>query len=454
MNVTVAAVSTPNAAGGIGIIRISGDCAIEIAQKVFHAASGKPLCSMRGYTAAFGRVHDAHGDIDEAVCTVFRAPKSYTGEDVAELSCHGGLYIVQRVLRAVLSAGAQPAPAGEFTKRAFMNGRLSLNEAEAVMGMISAQGDLAAKAALTALDGALSREIDEICQSLVSSAAQLAAWVDYPDDEIEELEPQALTEVLLRAKNSLCALLDRFDSGKAVTQGVETVIVGRPNTGKSTLMNLLSGCERSIVTDVAGTTRDIVEQTVRVGNVVLRLSDTAGIRDTDDTIESIGVGLAVKRLERAQLALVVLDGTDELSDEDVLLLSRCNTSKTIAVINKNDLDCVVDESRLDGLCDAVVYISAKTGSGRESLENTVCTVLGTPGFDPSVAMLTTERQRQCVERAVECTGEALLAVAEGMTLDAVTVSIDGAISALLELSGKTASQAVVDEVFSRFCVGK
>lgn len=450
----IAAIATPNAAGGIGIVRISGEGALEIASRVFTPIGGKTPERMKGYTAAFGKVHDADGDIDEAVCLVFRAPKSYTGEDVAELSCHGGLFVMQKVLRAVLAAGASPAPAGEFTKRAFLNGRISLDEAEAVMSIISAQGEQAAKAALGALEGSVSWEIDEVCAVLTGSSAQLAAWVDYPYDEIEELEPEVFSATLAGAKERLEALIRRFDSGKAIMQGVDTVIVGKPNTGKSTLMNLLSGYERSIVTDIAGTTRDVVEQTVRVADVVLKLSDTAGIHETEDTVESIGVQRAVRQLEKAQLVLAVLDGSQPLSQEDRLLLTKCRDCKTLVIINKDDLGCQIDEDEIDSLCSARVNISAKTGEGRQALEQAICSLLGTADFDPSQATLTTERQRSCVQKAIACIDEANEALLCGMTLDAVTVSVEDAIGALLELCGKTASENVVNEVFARFCVGK
>ena len=274
---TIAAVSTPLASGGIGVIRVSGEKAIETVSKIFVPSSGKSVAEMKGYTAAHGYVTEGERKIDEAVLLIFRAPHSYTGEDVAEISCHGGVYVVGRVLRAILAAGAEPAAPGEFTKRAFLNGKLDLTEAEAVMSLISAQGEQGANAAMTALEGALSKKIRAAAQTLITDSAYLAAWVDYPDDEIEEISDEKLLTDYNCVLNELQALLNSYDAGRAVTQGVDTVIAGKPNVGKSTLMNLLSGFDRSIVTDIAGTTRDVVEDTVRLGNVVLHLADTAAL---------------------------------------------------------------------------------------------------------------------------------------------------------------------------------
>ena len=282
---TIAAISTAQAPGGIGIIRISGNDAVAVAERVFRSARGKKLSDLPGYHALYGSVWTSGKDgapekIDEAVALVFRAPASFTGEDVVELSCHGGLYLLRRALSAVLEAGASAAGPGEFTRRAFMNGKLGLTEAESVMELISAQGKQAARAALAGHDGALERRIAGIRQSLVNQAAHLSAWADYPEEEIPEVDTADLRESLVSARGEIETLLRQFEAGRAIREGVNTVIAGRPNVGKSTLMNLLAGCERSIVTQYAGTTRDIVEDTVILGDVLLHLADTAGIRDT------------------------------------------------------------------------------------------------------------------------------------------------------------------------------
>ncbi len=454
MSKTIAAISTPQAAGGIGIVRLSGDDAITIADGLFRPTGPTRLRDLAGYRAAHGRVAFEGKDLDECVALVFRAPKSYTGENVVELSCHGGLYVLQQVLRAALASGAVPAGPGEFTKRAFLNGKLNLTEAEAVMGIIHAQGEQGARAALTALDGALSRKMQAFCASLLGLSAQLAAWVDYPDDEIEELENGEIAETLQNVADELTGLLRRFDAGSAITQGVQTAIIGKPNVGKSALMNLLSGFGRSIVTEIAGTTRDVVEQTVRLGNLVLHLADTAGIRQTDDVVEQIGVDRAKQAGDRAGLIFAVFDLSRPLDEADEAILRLCEGRRVVGVLNKSDLPQMADLALLQEKLPLCVKLCALSGDGLQSLEQAAEALLCTNELDPTAAMLTTERQKQDAERALAAVRQAQGDLESGMTLDAVNVAIDDAIDALLSLTGEKVSDAVVDEVFSRFCVGK
>lgn len=451
---TVAAIATPNAPGGIGIIRISGEDAFKIADCVFKSVSSKKLSQLKGYTASFGHVYNGENLIDECIATVFRAPKSYTGEDVVELSCHGGLYVTNSVLRAVLSAGAIPAGAGEFTKRAFLNGRIDLTEAEGVMNIISAKGKDALNAAVTTLDGALSRRIDLVCKSLTHLGAGMAVWTDYPDEDIPEVHTDSLSESLENISNELDELISSFDAGHAITEGISTVICGHPNVGKSTLMNLLTGYDRSIVTDIAGTTRDVIEETVRLGSAVLRLQDTAGLRVSSDEIENIGVSIARQRIDRAGLIIAVFDASIPLSDEDIDLLKKCREKRAVAVINKTDIGVCIDKKEIEKHIPVVVEMSASSGNGLDELKNAVEKMLSLDTLDSSAVMLTTERQRNCCVRAKSCVDEAVEALKFGMTLDAVNVGVDSAIDALNELTGKKATETVVDEVFSKFCVGK
>ena len=451
---TIAAISTGQAAGGIGIVRISGENALNIADRIFKSVSGLKLNELSGYRAALGTVFLEEKPVDEAIATVFRAPKSYTGEDVVELSCHGGLYVTRQVLRAALSAGAVAADPGEFTKRAFLNGKMDLTKAEAVMSIISAQGEQAKAAALGTLDGLLYRKISGISGELKGLAASLAAWVDYPDEEIEDLPDDKILSVLENAASSLSDLIARFDSGRAVLEGVDTAIVGKPNVGKSTLMNLLTGTEKSIVTEIAGTTRDIVEETAVVGGVVLRLCDTAGLRETDDKVESIGVARAKQKLETATLILAVFDASAPLEKQDKALFPLCKEKHAIAIVNKTDLPTKLDTKILDTVFNKVVCISAKENNGLQSLEQAIAEVLGTAAFDSSAATLMNERQLACCSAALDAVNEAHDALSSGVTRDAVQVCVDSAIESLDTLTGERATESVVNEIFSRFCVGK
>ncbi len=454
MNNTITAISTPLGIGGISVIRISGNDAVAVADKVFKSVSGKPLNEMKGYTAAYGKIFNNGEQIDEAVATVFLAPHSYTGENVVELSCHGGMYVTSQVLRAVLDNGAVLAEAGEFTKRAFLNGKIDLTESEAVMDIISAKGRAAARSALNIKDGRLRKEIDGVKAQLVNDAAHLSAWADYPEEDIPEVSQANLLERLNNAVNALEKLIKGYDVGRVVKEGVDTLIVGKPNVGKSTLMNLLAGCEKSIVTDIPGTTRDIIQETVVLGNVILLLSDTAGLRDTDNPIEKIGVELAKKRLQSCGLVLAVFDASRQLDDDDFEMLNLLKDVPSVAVINKTDLNSVIDTKYIEGMVDTAVYISASQGKGLDELTAAVEQVTGTADFDENSVILSTERQRTCTVNAINSLKDAVAALEMGMTLDAVTVSLEEAIQSLLELTGERASEVVVHNVFSRFCVGK
>lgn len=451
---TIAAISTAQGEGGISVIRISGKDAFEIADKVFKNINGKKLAEMKGYTAAFGKIFSNGEELDEAVATVFREPFSYTGENIVELSCHGGIYITKLVLRAVLDAGATPAQAGEFTKRAFLNGKIDLTEAEAVIDIISAKNKSAARAALCVKDGAIRNKIDGVKNDLLSTAAHLSAWADYPEEDIEEVTDDYLYETINKSIDILEKLINSYDSGQAVKQGIDTVIAGRPNVGKSTLMNMLSGCEKSIVTEIAGTTRDIIEDTVVVGDVILRLSDTAGLRTTDDVVEKIGVDRAKHRLKQCGLLLAVFDYGKKLDDDDFDLINEAENLPCIAIINKTDLNKNIDIDYIKSKINNIVYLSAKSGEGREDLVKAVEKIAGIENFNPSEGVLCNERQRQAVCQALHSVKDAKNALDIGMTYDAVTVSIEDAISCLLELTGERTSDEVVDRVFHNFCVGK
>ena len=450
---TIAAISTPLGEGGIGVIRISGDDALSVADKCFKSFSGETLSSLDGYRAAYGNITDAEGAVlDDAVALVFRAPKSYTGENVVELSVHGGRIMLRRVLRRVLECGAVMAAGGEFTKRAFLNGKLDLAAAESVMGLISARSDAALKISRAARDGKISRDTAAITDKLLETAASLAAFADYPDEDIPNLNEEAFSLLLNECQNKLNNLISSYDAGRAVREGIDCCIVGKPNVGKSTLMNLLCGSERSIVTDIAGTTRDIVENTVNLGDIILNLSDTAGIHSTDDTVEKFGVDRAKQKIEYAQLILAVFDSSCPLDDNDIALLENIKDKNCIVILNKTDLKSQIDLSAFEQF--ETVEISAKKGEGYDQLCKTVAAACGTALLSADDTVLISERQFDCVRRALEAVKMARESLLLGVTLDAVGVCVDDAIAALLELTGKRVTNEVTNEVFKRFCVGK
>ncbi len=451
-NRTIAAIATPLGEGGIGTVRISGENALDIADKVFKSVSGKKIADQRGYTALFGETH-SHGEhIDDTVALIFRAPKSYTGEDTAELSCHGGRLVLKKVLRAVLDNGAVLAEAGEFTKRAFLNGKLDLTQAESIMGLISAESEAELKLSGAGLTGSIRKKIEEIKADLTFTAASIAVYADYPDEELPELQPDRFSNMLKKSKESLNELLCNYDAGRILREGIETAIVGKPNVGKSTLMNLLVGFNRSIVTEIAGTTRDVVEDTVLVGDITLKLCDTAGIRETDDIVENAGIDLANEKIKGAELVLAVFDGSEQLDKNDKLLLQKIKGKKAIVVLNKSDISTLHDISKFENL--PTVIISAKNGDGAKALQDTIANVTKVNKINPDSVVLCAERQRDCAVRAFSAISEAEDTLLSGNTIDAVGICIDDALSALLELTGERVTSAVADEVFRKFCVGK
>lgn len=454
MSKTIAAIATPRAAGGISVVRISGDDAIAVAEHVFRPVSAKKLSQQAGYTAAFGDIFDQNEQIDQGVALIFRAPKSYTGEDVVEISCHGGILVTEKVLRAVLRQGASPAGPGEFTKRAFLNGKLTLTQAEAVTDLINAESEKGLRAAQSALKGALYQKIKKVLDDLLIVTAHIGAYIDYPDEDIDDVQITQMEKVCEGCRESLQKLIDTFDRGKIIREGVETVIVGRPNVGKSTLMNLLSGCQKSIVTDIPGTTRDVVEELVNIGDVVLRLADTAGVRDTEDIIEKAGVERTFDRLESADLVLAVFDSSSPLSDTDYDLIERIRNVPAVAIINKSDLETNIDKKYVYDNFKHIVEISAAAGTGIDELNQQISAVLRLNDTIISGAMLANERQYHCVLQAEKHLMEAQEAIQMGFTMDAVDINIESAISVLLELTGEKVTDAVVNEVFSHFCVGK
>ena len=454
---TIAAISTAYGVGGIGVIRISGEDSLAIADKIFDpyvGEQGNCIKNLGGYRAKYGKIIQSGEPIDDAVVLVFRAPNSYTGEDVVEISCHGGLYITKKVLRAVLDAGAIPAGPGEFTKRAFLNGKMDLSQSEAVMDLISAKGERANKIAFRMKEGHSSEKISEIKEKITDIMAALSVWADYPEDDIPQVDEKMLKNNISEIISSLDEMIKNYDMFKAVKEGVKVAIVGRPNVGKSTLMNCLSGSQKSIVTDIPGTTRDAIEESIMIGDIPVILVDTAGIRETDDTVEKIGVERAKNHMKDSEITFVVLDASSEISPQDRKILDDIDSKKSIIILNKCDESKKINRADLSTYKAEIVELSALKNTGMDELKNCVENLVGVSKLDPADVVISNERQLASLKNAENILKKSLEELELGITLDAVTVLLQDALEVFMEFTGETVSEAVVNKVFSKFCVGK
>lgn len=451
---TIAAIATPTATGGISVIRISGEKALQIAAAVFKPAGGRNIPEMKGYTACYGNIYSGEQRLDDGVLLVFRAPHSYTGEDVAEIACHGGILITRRVLRACLDAGARQAEAGEFTRRALLAGKMTLTQAEAVADIINSKSDQYLKCAAAQMDGALYKKISEVKKTILDLAVQISAWIDYPDEGLDSFEISSQLGQLTDCSLKLKLLLESYEVGQALRDGISVAIVGKPNVGKSTLMNLLVGCERSIVTDIEGTTRDIVEENVILGGTLLRIADCAGIRETDNPVERIGVVKMERRLEQSQLVFAVFDYSRPLEAEDYRLIEKLKGRNVLCIINKLDLKNQLDMAYLATQFGKVIEISANDPKSLKMLDEAAAGMINPEKLDISAGFIANERQRAAAVRAEAAIDEAVRGIGEGVTLDATGVMLETALDSLMELTGEKVSDEVIDQVFKRFCVGK
>lgn len=454
-NDCIAAIATPQGKASLCCVRLSGEDAFAVAKKVFQPANKKKdVEEQKGYSALFGNFYRKNQEIDQAVALFFRAPKSYTGENVVEISCHGGSAVADQLLKACFEAGAAPAQNGEFTKRAFLNGKISLTQAEGVIEMINATSNQALIAAKSALENKLYKKASRVRDELLVLTGHITAYTDFPEEAVEEVSQGEIEEILKKAKADLKMLQDGYDIGAKIKEGVTTAIVGKPNVGKSTLLNALSGFEKAIVTPIAGTTRDVVEQEVILGGVNLILQDTAGIRETKDEIEAIGIQRSLDRLEGAQLVFCVFDGSEELTKEDIDLSKKCEKLNGIAIINKQDLVQKLDSEKIEKYFKKTVYITAKDFYLSKEFENIVLEVLGVTQIDVTTGMVVNERQYAAVRNAYSGISDGLDAFYEGQSLDIIGICVDEALHAIYELTGENVSDEVVAEVFSKFCVGK
>ncbi len=452
MSDTIAAIATGSQIAAIGIIRLSGERAIPLAEALFRPFSGRELSACPDRKLIYGELRSRSGELlDLCLCTVSRGPKSYTGEDTAEFQCHGSPVVLRSALEELFALGARQAGPGEFTKRAFLNGRMDLSSAEAVADIIDAESVEAAKNAAGQLAGAIQRKLEGIYSALTDMSSHYHAVLDYPDEDIEDFRLEAYRDGLAGALAQLRQLLASFSRGKLMNAGIPAVIAGRPNAGKSSLLNALLGYDRAIVTEVPGTTRDTVEERLRMGGVTLRLTDTAGIHPTEDPVEKLGVERSLAAIGQAELVLAVIDGSQPLEAEDRQVLAAAEGApQGLAVLSKSDLLPAFSsvETSLP-----VLRVSSVTGEGLEELQRAVAALFPLPAV-PAGEILTNARQADAVRRAVEYMEAALEAVEQGQTPDIVLTETEGAMAALGELDGRTVREDVTERIFSRFCVGK
>ena len=446
---TIAAISTPDAPGGIAMIRISGDQAIALADQIFVSVKGTKPSQMRGYSCAYGQIVRNSEPLDDVILTVYRAPHSYTGEDTVEITCHGGIYLTKQILGHLFCIGAEPAGPGEFTKRAFLNGKLSLSQAEAVMDLIRADGEIQLHQAALAKEGALSREMQQISSELVEMLSAIAYW----QDDAEEMPPELDHDSILSRLNVLTARLqklsDTYLNGRVLREGIRTVLLGKPNAGKSSVMNLLCGMSRSIVTDIPGTTRDVITEQVKIGDFTLLLSDTAGIRETDSQIEQIGIQQAYQALDSADLVLYVVDAAAGMSEQDFAAIKKCAGRNVILLWNKMDL---TDQQPPEVEC-KVFQCSAKDPQTMNGLQNLLCEMFASTVSNSQVCVMN-ERQNALILAAKQILNDAVSQFSCGAELDFLYSDLDLAAEKLRAFDGESVSNDVIDGVFSRFCVGK
>ena len=460
LNDVIAAVSTPRGKGGVAVIRISGDGTCDVMEKMFRPVGNRSILSYPPRHAIYGSVVTPDGsEIDRGILTLFRAPASYTGEDMAEVSCHGGVLVTREVLSCVLSSGARLAEAGEFTRRAYLNGKLTLTEAEAVGELLEADTDDRRRLASSALTGKLSGKISEIADRLTGVMSALYAAIDYPEEDIGDSGEREIGGVIDDSITEISKLLSTYKRGKAVSDGVKCVICGKPNAGKSSLYNLITGEESAIVTDIAGTTRDVLRERVSFGGVTLELSDTAGLRETDDSVESIGVKRAEAEMKKAELLIGVFDVSAPMDQSEIAMIEKYPADcAKIAVINKTDLESGMTESDLKLICeshDSVVYMSCGDGVGLDELSLKIgelfdagCCEIGKD------AVIWSARQEATLRRAHEYLSSAKVSLEYGDPVDAVCTLCEGALSELSETDGRGVSEEIVSGIFSKFCVGK
>lgn len=455
---TICAIATPIGEGGVAIIRISGENALDIASKIFKPKNDYDIRNMKTYTMKYGNIIDLQENeiIDEVILSYMKSPSSYTGENVVEINCHGGVVSTNSVLNEIIKAGARLAEPGEFTKRAFLNGRIDLSQAEAVMDIITAKTELSMKSAMMQRNGALSREIEELRKYLLNVLALIEYAVDFTEDDEDVIDDNLISQVkegIEKTNLKIKDLLSNADEGKIIRDGLNIVIVGKPNVGKSSLLNALLKEKRAIVTDVPGTTRDVIEEYLNLDGIPIRITDTAGIRETEDVVERIGVEKSKEKIEEADLIILMLDTSREIDEEDKAIIEKIKNRKYIVLLNKIDLEMKISEEVISNLNNKI-DISAKTGKGIDGLKNTIKDLFFNGEINTESLIVSNTRHKQALYRAMENCETAIGRVNANEYLDLVSIYITAAMKALGEITGNELEEDLLNKIFSEFCVGK
>ncbi|WP_346937242.1 tRNA uridine-5-carboxymethylaminomethyl(34) synthesis GTPase MnmE [Clostridium sp.] len=453
---TIGAISTSIGEGGIAIVRISGDKAKDVVEKIFQAKNSKSIKDMKSYTMKYGYIIDENNNhIDEVIVSFMKGPRSFTAEDTIEINCHGGVVATNKVLEQVIKQGVRLAEPGEFTKRAFLNGRIDLSQAEAVIDIINAKTDLSMKSALMQSEGAISKEIQGLRGKLLSTIAHIEATVDYPEDDLEEVTAEMAIKDLEAIKKEIKEFIETAEEGKILREGLSTVIVGKPNVGKSSLLNALTRENRAIVTDIPGTTRDVIEEYINISGIPIKIIDTAGIRETDDVVEKIGVERSRAKINDADLIILILDSSNDLSEEDKEIINHISNKKYMILLNKSDLNSKITQVNLENInCKNIYSISAKTGEGIDKVRSAIKDMFFKGEISTNNIIITNTRHKEALLRTYECVESAIDTLNHTFAIDLASIDIRNAWTFLGEITGDSLEENIIDKIFKDFCLGK
>ncbi len=453
---TIGAISTSIGEGGIAIVRISGDKAKDVVEKIFQAKNGQSIKDMKSYTMKYGYIIDENNNhIDEVIVSFMKGPRSFTAEDTIEINCHGGVVATNKVLEQIIKQGVRLAEPGEFTKRAFLNGRIDLSQAEAVIDIINAKTDLSMKSALMQSEGLISKEIRGLREKLLSTIAHIEATVDYPEDDLEEVTSEMAIRDLDIIRKEIKGFIETAEEGKILREGLSTVIVGKPNVGKSSLLNALTKENRAIVTDIPGTTRDVIEEYINISGIPIKIIDTAGIRETDDVVEKIGVERSRAKINDADLIILILDSSNELTEEDKEIINHICNKKYMILLNKSDLNSKITQKDLENInCTNIYNISAKTGEGIDEVRTAIKDMFFKGEISTNNVIITNTRHKEALLRAYECIESAINTLNYTFAIDLASIDIRNAWTFLGEITGDSLEENIIDKIFKDFCLGK